>query len=195
MSQPELDRNSFQNDAFCNFIYLISKHTWTVKRRTYIEQIASRHLNMCMLSSFVYYICNSVIFTIEQKKHSERERRRERLTQWVQSSQATKSIKRHKRFLLVAYMQSRAHTHSLGTIHHSHLFILFAKMFKRFVAFFFFLVWFGLCSFKQTAIYSHSSDAFVAVFNLLHRFHIIVATWRHFFCSYTVHILCYALFT
>lgn len=105
----------------------------------------------------------------------------------VKSGDTTNSIKRHNRLLLVAYMQSRAHTltHSLGTIHHSHL---FAKMFKCFAAFFFCFVWFDLCSFEQTAIYSHSSDAFVADFNLLHRFHIIIATWWYFCCSlYSLH--------
>lgn len=111
---------------------------------------------MLSLKFFFVYICNSVIFAIEHKKNTYREwgREEERLTQWVQSSQATKSIKRHKRFLLVAYMQShffpfieantKTHTHSFTWHHLSFPFIYYLLKCSNVSLRFFYLrlVWF-----------------------------------------------------
>lgn len=61
----ELDRNSFQCDAFCNRLSNLETHIWKLSRGAHIVYRTS--IQMCMLSSFVY-ICNSVIWTEKREK-------------------------------------------------------------------------------------------------------------------------------
>lgn len=151
------------------------------------------------------YICNSVVFVIEpKKKHTKSEggRENERLTQWVQSSQATKSIKRHKRFLLVAYMQShsvfsfievriealytQANTH---TWHHlSFPFIYYLlKCSNVSLRFFYSFVWFWYVLIQANGKFV-SFEWCIRYYNFnslyMHRFHITVCNMATFFYLY-----------
>lgn len=95
-----------------------------------------------------------------------RKKERERIAQWVQSSQATKSIERHNSDFYWLHTCNRifsskckhkktdAYTHSLTWHHLSFPFIYYLLKCSN-VSLRFFMVWFRLCSFKQMAIYSH----------------------------------------